>query len=376
MKLAICLLALLVTVAHAATVQETATPERGIQPRALMDADSTLHLVWYKGEAGGGDLFYARQPKGGNLSAALRVNSEAQTAVSAGTIRGAQVVLGRAGSVHVVWNGARAKNDKDSRPPMFYTRLEAGKSAFEPQRALTESKWILDGGGAVAADHAGHVFVIWQAGDGSGEANRRVLARVSSDDGQTFGEERTLSPEGTGVCGCCAMQALATDDGGVYVLYRTASDGGKNRDVALLASHDGGKTFAFRNLDPWPISACPMSSMSLAATPRGVVGAWETMGQIHLGFIDAAGAKSAWITLPEGKVKPQKFPSLSVGADGKLLITWSEGAGWQKTGGLAWELLQPNLQPQGDPSRSAAGGIAVWSFPSAVAKGDGFVIYR
>lgn len=83
-----------------------------------------------------------------------------------------------------------------------------------------------------------------------------------------------------------------------------------------------------------------------------------------------------WTALPEGSVKPQKYPSLSVGANGSLLVTWSEGAGWQKNGGLAWQLLGPDLQGKDSPSRSKAGGIAVWSFPSAVPRGDGFAIYR
>jgi hypothetical protein len=375
MRFPLCVLGLLCVVTlRAASVEELPTPERGIQPRAMTDTDGTLHLIWYRGEPVGGDIFYARQPKTGGWSATLRVNNEPKTAVSMGTIRGAQAVLGRSGTLHVVWDGARAKNDKDSRPPLYYTRLEAGKTSFESQRAMSGS-WILDGGGAVAADHAGHVYVFWHGGNGTGEGNRRILVRTSSDDGRTFDAERAINPEGTGVCGCCAMQAIATENGGVYALYRTASDGGKNRDVALLASHDGGKTFTHRILDPWPVSACPMSSMSLAVTPRGVVGAWETMGQIHLGLVDSA-IKSNFVSLPAGRTTPQKYPSLSVAPDGRMLLTWSEGAGWQKSGGLAWQFLDPEFRPQGSPTRGPASGISVWSFPCAVAKGEGFAIFH
>jgi hypothetical protein len=374
MKFAICLLAMLAATLRAATVQESATPERGIQPRAIVEADGTLHLVWYRGDAGGGDLFYARQPKGASLGKAQQINSEPKSAVSTGTIRGAQVVLGRAGKVHVVWNGARDKNDKNSRPPFFYTRLEAGKPAFEPQRAMS-GNWIMDGGGAVAADHAGHVFVFWHGGDGSGEGNRRILVRVSSDDGQTFGEERMISPEGDGVCGCCAMQALATDDGGVYVLYRTASDGGKMRNIQLLSSRDAGKTFSSRVLDPWAINACPMSSMSLAATSRGVLGAWETSGQIRFGYVDKASSKEDFLSMPKDGAAAHKFPSIAVGPDGQLAVAWSEGAGWEKRGALAWQLMDADLHFVGNPSRSKATNIAVWSFPCIVSQGGGFTVY-
>ena len=33
------------------------TPNGGIQPQAVVDAKGALHLIYFKGEAGGGDLF-------------------------------------------------------------------------------------------------------------------------------------------------------------------------------------------------------------------------------------------------------------------------------------------------------------------------------
>jgi hypothetical protein len=196
--------------------------------------------------------------------------------------------------------------------------------------------------------------------------------RRSSDDGKTFDEERTISPDGTGVCGCCAMQALATENGGLFVLYRTAGDAGKNRDIMLLASHDGGKTFIHRLLDPWPIHACPMTSMSLVSTPRGVVGAWETQGRIRVGFVE----KGKPLALAVGGQPPANHPSLAVAPDGRVLVAWSEGAGWQKSGGIAWQILDPGLGPISAPSRGKPGEVPIWSFPCAVAKGDEFEIWR
>jgi hypothetical protein len=216
------------------------------------------------------------------------------------------------------------------------------------------------------------VYVFWHGGNGSGEGARRILMRRSSDDGKTFDEERTISPDGTGVCGCCAMQALATENGGVFVLYRSAGDGGKNRDIMLLASHDGGKTFRDRLLDPWPINACPMTSMSLVSAPRGVVGAWETQGRIRVGFVE----KGEPVALAVGGPKPANHPSLAVAPDGRVLVAWSEGAGWQKSGGLAWQILDPGLAAISAASRGRPGEVPVWSFPCAVAKGADFEIWR
>lgn len=40
------------------------TPNGGIQPQAVSDAKGTLHLIYFKGDAGAGDLFYVRQEAG------------------------------------------------------------------------------------------------------------------------------------------------------------------------------------------------------------------------------------------------------------------------------------------------------------------------
>src|SRR6266852_9150507 len=39
-------------------------PNDGIQPQVLTDAKGTLHLIYYKGDAGAGDLFYVRREAG------------------------------------------------------------------------------------------------------------------------------------------------------------------------------------------------------------------------------------------------------------------------------------------------------------------------
>ncbi|MBI5761340.1 MAG: hypothetical protein HZA46_22750, partial [Planctomycetales bacterium] len=36
------------------------TPEGGIQPQAVVDADGSVHLIYFKGQAGAGDLFYTK----------------------------------------------------------------------------------------------------------------------------------------------------------------------------------------------------------------------------------------------------------------------------------------------------------------------------
>src|SRR5688500_17333509 len=52
-------------------------PEKGIQPQAVVDAKGVVHLVYFRGEPGGGDVFYVRSEDGGDhFSRPLRVNSQ------------------------------------------------------------------------------------------------------------------------------------------------------------------------------------------------------------------------------------------------------------------------------------------------------------
>lgn len=87
------------------TVQRT--PDGGTQPQAVADVGGTLHLLYFKGEASAGDLFYVRRVAGEErFSAPIRVNSRPGSAVASGTVRGGQLSLGKGGRIHAAWNGS------------------------------------------------------------------------------------------------------------------------------------------------------------------------------------------------------------------------------------------------------------------------------
>jgi hypothetical protein len=72
--------------------------DQALQPQIAVDRTGTLHVVYYSGAPGNGDLYYVRSTDGGaTYSTPLRVNSQQGSAVAAGTIRGAQVALGKNG---------------------------------------------------------------------------------------------------------------------------------------------------------------------------------------------------------------------------------------------------------------------------------------
>jgi hypothetical protein len=228
-------------------------PNGGIQPQAALDAKGTLHLIYFKGDAGAGDLYYVKRAAGKKrFSAPVRVNSRPGSAVAIGSVRGGQLALGQGGRVHVVWNGSM-KGKKASE--MFYARLNDAGSAFEKQRDLMAGTAGLDGGGTVAADRSGNVLVAWHGirkGGPRGEKNRRVWVARSTDDGKTFSKPAAAWDKATGVCACCSSHAFADRRGSVYLLYRSAT-AEVHRDMYLLSSRDRGKSFRGVLVHKWKV---------------------------------------------------------------------------------------------------------------------------
>jgi hypothetical protein len=252
-------------------VTRVRVPDGGIQPQTVTDARGVAHVIYFKGEPGAGDLFYVRlEPGETRFSAPIRVNSQPGSAIAAGTIRGGQIAIGKAGRVHVAWNGSgRATPKGPGKPrapgdaghggvtggePMLYARMNDAGTAFEPQRNLMHHTFYLDGGGAIAADRSGNVYVAWHAGHGTAESEqaRRLWVARSKDDGKTFTREAAAFAEPTGACACCGVRAHVDSQGSVYVLYRSASTK-VDRDMYLLVSRDQGESFRGALIHPWKV---------------------------------------------------------------------------------------------------------------------------
>lgn len=374
LSLALLVLAATLTAPAASTVRLQRLPGGGVQPDAVLDDGGVLHLVFLQGDPKASDVLYVRRPMGQtNLPAAQRVNSQPGSAVAVGTIRGAQIALGRQGRVHVVWNGSSEARPKPAESaPMLYSRLNDAGDGFEPQRNLVTATVHLDGGGSVAADGQGNVFVAWHAAPMNGprgETNRSIFLAASTDDGRTFAPERSLLPGGAGVCACCALETLMDAQGRLHILYRSATAAG-TRDLTWLRSDVGTRTFASLQLDPWRASACPMSSMILVRTGGdGVLAAWETRGQVHRAQLQSASLEATQRHAPAGGVNNRKHPVVATrGRPGDaILMAWAVGTGWQKGGSLAWEITEAD----GTVTTGRADGLPVWGRPAAVAEADG-----
>ncbi|MCC7373173.1 MAG: hypothetical protein IT581_00855 [Verrucomicrobiales bacterium] len=361
--------------ATADSIRLVRVPEGGIQPQAALDPQGTLHLLYFLGDAAGGDLFYVRRDwKDDNFSKPIRVNHQRGSAMATGTIRGGQLAVGKNGRAHVVWNGPVPKGGNYMEAPMLYTRQTPDGTAFEPERDVITHARGLDGGGSVAADSQGNVWVFWHAhqpGAPTGETNRAVFVAHSIDEGAHFAKERPVLKTPTGACACCGMKAFADAGGNLYASYRAARDM-THRDQTLLFAESNQPEFKVLFSHPWEIGTCPMSSTSFAQATSRVLAAWEASNNVFFARIDPRSAQSEPPAGP--KAGPARKHPVAIGnARDVVLLVWTEGTSWGKGGEIAWQTYSGTGQPRSEIQK--APGLPPWSLVAGVAlPNDQFLI--
>jgi hypothetical protein len=349
-------------------------PEGGVQPQAAVDGAGKVHLIYLAGDDARSDVRYTTSGDGGRTWAgSIRVNSNPGSAIAVGTVRGAQLALGKGGRPHVAWMGAQGAEPRGpgGATPMLYARLNDGGDAFEAQRNLITTAPGLDGGGSIVADGKGNVIVAWHAPIPGlkGEENRTVWVTASGDDGKTFKPEWRLSDDPTGACGCCGMRLALDASGDLLGLYRAAN--ATTRDVYLLHLGRGANNrFEATKVHELVTKTCPMSTMAFATSRETTLAAWETGGQVYFTRWDSGAKKAGEPIAPAGKASNRKHPSMAMNKDGMALLAWTEGTGWKRGGGLAWQVYDGSLAPVSGVSETVK-DLPAWSLPTAVAKADG-----
>lgn len=347
-------------------VTSVRVPDHGIQPQAIRDSFGTLHLVYFKGTPAAGDLFYVTSVDDGQTwTKPVRVNSQPNSAIAIGTIRGAHMALGN--HVYVAWNGSNVAEPKGpgGETPMLFTRLDPASMKFDPQRNVITSAWGLDGGGSITASGK-NVYVAWHAptAKGAGEASRRVMIARSPDSGVTWEPEHAAWDEPTGACGCCGLRIFASSAGDVFALYRSATET-VHRDLYLLQSKDQATTFTGTKLSKVNVSKCVMSSASFAQESGDVYAAWETNQQVAWTRVG-----SGQVVLPPGDGVNRKYPSIAVNDKKQVLLAWAEETAWNKGGVVVWQLFDADGKPVPGQSFRAT-GLPTWSMPAAFWRRDG-----
>ena len=353
-------------IAGVGAVRVEGVPEGGLQPEVVTDGRGVVHLVYLRGDPKAAEVRYTWRRLREPWQPSVTVNSQLGSGMAMGSIRGPQLALVGKGGVQVLWNGAAVQG----RSPLWLAGRRAGERSFAEQRDLLGDGTALDGGASIAADGAGGVFVVWhgnRAGEGAEEQRRLVFVRTSKDGGETFGEAVPVNAGQPGVCACCSLRALAGGKEGLRIFFRSAVTM-ETRTMTLLSQAQEG--WSAREVEPWKVAACPMSSAALAVDRDRLLGAWETAGQIRVGWISTVDAPAVTVATASAK-----HPVAAISSQGKVLLAWLEGSGWNRGGSAVWQELDLKLRAVG--SKGTAPGVPAWGRVAVYAEPQGdFVVLK
>jgi hypothetical protein len=321
-------------------VEVERTPENGLHPRLLQDAEGNVHLLYFRKRGNNprareGDLFYRQYDAAAfDWGPARRVSS--QSFNHADPIYRANFAIDGEGRVHVVWY--------ESRPSQFfYTRSNSERSAFEPRRAMVREH--LDGidAGADIAALGSSVAISWAAGELSREHERTVYTRFSNDFGENFSSEIMIGDKALGACACCSLALDYEEPDRFVVAYRSAIEG-VGRHMQLLTAEtkkDGTVVTGYselHDLQKWELAACPVSTNDIARDyQQNNWLVFETESRIVQLNLSAAGNQSR-VAEPLVRTR-QKNPAIAFSSDGYKLIVWGEGVSFTRGGTLNWQLF-------------------------------------
>ena len=333
-----------------------------------MTKDGTIHLVYLHGEPKAAEVRYTYRKPGEAWHPGQMVNSPKSSAIALGTIRGPQLAVGGMGTVHVIWNGIGA--DTSPRSPLWYARKSREDKTFGKPQDLLGDATALDGGASITGNESKGGVVVWhgnEAGAAAEEKQRLILIRSSNDDGISFEKAEAANRADPGVCACCSLRALAGPEGGPNIFYRSAET--MDHRAMTLLSLSGG-TWKSRGIEPWKVAACPMSSAALASTSNRLLGAWETAGQIRMGWLSDPALPPATVAGDKAK-----HPSIAINEKGSILISWLQGSGWNRGGSVFWQEFDRELRPTGKAVN--AGVVPARGLITAYAEPNGdFVVLR
>lgn len=348
------------------------TPDGGVQPRLVADDQGQIHLLYFKKrlarrDAREGNLYYRQfniaEQRFGNP---VKVSSKA-FAMQTFAIARAGIAVDGDGRIHVIWYGPREGQ-------FLYSRSNEDRSAFEPQQAMVhEFGEGIDAGADIAAS-GNKVAILWGAGDLSREYERTVFTRLSTDHGESFGQETRIGNPDLGACACCSLAGEFDTSGSLQVAYRSAING-IGRHMQLLTLNMEGNDIssatygAVNSLQEWEASFCPLSTNDFATDSKS--DNWlvfETESRIvQLNF--SAQSQPTLVGEPFSETR-QRNPAMAINERAEKVIVWAEAISHARGGRLNLKLFNSEGESEAFELTEEI-TIPDYSFPAAVTMPDG-----
>ncbi|HJO12194.1 MAG TPA: hypothetical protein QGI39_09180 [Gammaproteobacteria bacterium] len=311
-----------------------ATPDDGLQPRIVVDESGNIHLLYFKQRlqrrgALEGSLYYRQFiPTGNTWTTPVKVSSQSFNLQTFSISRAALAIDGE-GRAHAVWYLGREAE-------YFYSRSNPERSEFEEQRSMvSDFAEGIDAGADVAA-FGNQVAIVWGAGDLTREPERTVFARLSNDNGASFGKEWMIGDPFLGACACCSPASDINSDHQLTVAYRSAIDGvGRHMQLLTVTPEGTGVSSTsygdVHALQEWELSACPLSTNDFAVSPAQE--SWLVFETEYRIVQMNATAKTAPSRIAEPFTQTrQKNPAVAFNPAGDRLVVWGEAIGHSKGG--------------------------------------------
>ncbi|MDH4064747.1 MAG: glycoside hydrolase, partial [Acidobacteriota bacterium] len=188
----------------------------------------------------------------------------------------------------------------------------------------------LDHRGLAAAKASPHAHHEAAALDGVAMAQQSGLYYAREDRTVASTERELLK----GVCYCCKVAMATGTHGEIFAAWRHVYPG-NIRDIAFLASRDGGHTFEAPgrvSIDDWQLAGCPDDGPAMAVDGEGTVHVvWPTVigGQTPEGAIFYASSRDGRTFSPRrrlptlGSPKPM-HPQIVADSAGRITAAWDE----------------------------------------------------
>ncbi|MQA89617.1 MAG: hypothetical protein GEU90_05215 [Gemmatimonas sp.] len=340
-----------------ATLAETgaSNPTVAVSPAGL------TYVAWAATEGDESNVLFSRTVADGTFSEVVRVNHIAGDAAPHAQAP-AQVAAGPGDEIYVVWQNRSEAEwlDFGASDVRFSRSLDGGETWF-PAVTVNDNDPSIPARNTfhdVEVADDGTIYVSWidaRVRDGfrgdyyreTGESPpvdeepaTEIRLTSSKDGGATFTPSVVLE---TNSCPCCRTSMATGPDGMVYVSYRKVY-GDNIRDIAVVRSLDGGRTFEEPvrvHDDGWYIEGCPHAGASLAVDRDGRVHvAWFTGAQDHPGaFYAVSEDQGRSFEEPVRLTPPGAVPTtqVAVAADdaGTVWVAWEETDGAQARVALA-----------------------------------------
>lgn len=126
-------------------------------------------------------------------------------------------------------------------------------------------------------------FAVWLDVRANGGKGQRLYGARSDDGGITWSKNIMLyaSPDKT-ICECCKPSVLIKGNK-IYAMFRNWLNG--NRDLYLVKSSDGGKSFGIASklgIGSWKLNGCPMDGGGMVLNTKSIVETvWRREGNIY-----------------------------------------------------------------------------------------------